>query len=237
MKRSPDQLSFLEHLDEFRFRLWICVAVVALASCLTYQFVDQIIAFVVKPVGHLVFTSPPEAFVARIHLSILTGILLALPVILYQVWSFVASGLKKSESKFVIIFGPVSLVLFFLGVLFAFFAAVPFSVQFLMGYASDQLLPMITVQSYISYVGTLILAFGITFEFPLVLVFLAKIGVATPEFLTQKRRHAIVAIFVISALVTPPDVVSMLVMAVPLLILYELGVIAVRLTVKNPVMA
>jgi sec-independent protein translocase protein TatC len=233
MKRSPNYLSFIEHLDELRVRIGICLACIVAAACGLYTQTDWMIDFLVKPVGHLVFTSPSEAFVMHVQLSLLAGFLFSLPVTLYHVWSFIAAGLKKPEKKHVFIYGPVSFVLFILGIVFAVLVAIPFSLQFLMSYASDSLVPMITVKSYISYVGTLILAFGIMFELPLILLFLAKIGIATPEFLAQKRRHAIVIIFIISAVITPPDVVSMMIMALPLWVLFEFGVLAVRLTVKE----
>ena len=229
MNKSPEDLSFFAHYEELRNRLIKSIVAVLVAACLFYLIVDKVFAFVIKPVGRLVFTAPGEAFVARIMLALFGGIFLALPVVLYQVWRFVAAGLKEHEAKYVRIFAPCSFVLFIMGGSFAYFVAVPVSIRFLLSFSSSVIVPMITVKNYISFVGTMLLAFSIVFELPLVLMFLTKIGIATPAFLAQKRKYAIVIILGVSALITPPDCVTQIMIAVPLIILYEAGIIASRL--------
>ena len=229
MNKSPEDLSFFAHYEELRDRLIKSIVAVLAAACLFYLIVDKVFAFVIKPVGRLVFTAPGEAFVARIMLALFGGIFLALPVVLYQVWRFVAAGLKEHEAKYVRIFAPCSFVLFIMGGSFAYFVAVPVSIRFLLSFSSSVIVPMITVKNYISFVGTMLLAFSIVFELPLVLMFLTKIGIATPAFLAQKRKYAIVIILGVSALITPPDCVTQIMIAVPLIILYEAGIIASRL--------
>ena len=229
MNKSPEDLSFFTHCEELRNRLIKSIVAVLSAACLFYLIVDKVFAFVIKPVGRVVFTAPGEAFVARIMLAFFGGIFLALPVVLYQVWRFVAAGLKEHEAKYVRIFAPYSFVLFIMGGSFAYFVAVPVSIRFLLSFSSSVIVPMITVKNYISFVGTMLLAFGIVFELPLVLMFLTKIGIATPVFLAQKRKYAIVIILGVSALITPPDCVTQIMIAVPLIILYEAGIIASRL--------
>lgn len=224
MTRNPLELGFLEHLDELGRRLVKCVAAVGLGSGLFYIFTDGVLAFVVRPVGQLIFTAPQDAFLARLFLAFLGGIFLALPVILYQIWSFVGSALTAKERKYIFIFAPFSLILFLLGGIFAYGVAIPMTMRFLLGFATEWMMPMITVKNYISFVGTMIFAFGVTFEMPLVLMFLTKIGVATPEFLAQKRKHAVVLILIVSAVLTPPDFVTQLIMAGPLIVLYEIGI-------------
>ena len=233
MKRNPDTLSFFEHLYELRGRVIKSVIVFIAASCIFYNFVDPVLQFLIKPVGKLVFTAPADAFVTRINLTMYGGFLLALPFVVYQIWQFVAIGLKETEKKYILWFGPISLVLFFCGTLFAYFVAIPISLHFLLSFATDHIEPMITIKSYISYIGSFILAFGVVFEMPLVLMFLAKIGIATPEFLVQKRRHAIVLILIISAILTPPDVVSQIIMAAPMLILYEISILFCRINFQQ----
>ncbi|HLF17600.1 MAG TPA: twin-arginine translocase subunit TatC [Candidatus Omnitrophota bacterium] len=235
MKRKVDRLSFFDHLDELRERLIKAVTAFVLASCLAYQYKDHILAFIIKPVGKLMFTSPADAFVIQLGLSFLGGFLLSLPVTVYQLWRFVAAGLKEEERRFVSVFAPVSFVLFVLGVAFAYYVFVPFSLSFLLSFSSDTLVAMITVKDYFSYVVTLIFAFGVIFEFPLVILFLAKIGIATPAFLIQKRRHSIVLIFITAAILTPPDGITQLLMAVPLLALYELSIIVAKFVYRPPV--
>lgn len=224
MDRRYSDLTFLEHLEELRFRIIKVIVAVTVCACLVYFFIEPILAFITRPVGKLIFTSPEEAFLARMTLTIFGGFFLALPVILSQFWQFVARGLLEHERRYVRIFGPLSLVCFLSGLLFGYFVVVPMSLYFLLGFKTAQMVPMITVDKYISFVGTLVLAGGVIFELPLVIIFLAKLGIASPEFLRQKRRYAIVIILIISAVITPPDVVSQLLMAAPLLILYEAGI-------------
>ncbi len=123
------------------------------------------------------------------------------------------------------LFGPCSLVFFLLGAAFAFYVVAPFAIRFLFSFSTENVVPMISIKSYISFIGNLLVSFGVVFELPLALVFLVQIGIATPEFLRHFRRHVILAVFIISAILTPPDVVSQLLMALPLVVLYELGVL------------
>lgn len=233
MSRSPEDSSFFDHLEELRSRLIKSVLAVLAAAFLFYAVADEVFAFLVKPVGRLVFTAPGEAFIARMTLALFGGLFLAFPVVVYQIWRFVAAGLKENEIRYVRFFAPCSFVLFVVGGLFAYFIAIPICIRFLLSFSTDVIVPMITIKSYISFVGTMLLAFGVVFELPLILMFLTKIGVATPAFLIQKRRHAIVIILIVSAFITPPDVITQLIMAVPLIVLYEAGVIAAKLTYRG----
>jgi len=228
MARKVEPLSFYDHVDELRERLIKSFLAVTFLAILAYQYKDPFLTFLLKPVGSLVFTAPADAFIVQFGLSLFAGFLLALPVLLYQIWKFVEIALKEEERKFIYVFAPFSLVLFFLGTCFAYYVAVPFSMKFLLSFSNELLVPMITVKSYVSFVVTMVLAFGVVFEFPLVIMFLTKIGIATPAFLIQKRRHAIVLIFIVSAIITPPDVITMWIMAVPLVILYEISIIAAK---------
>jgi len=233
MKRQTSDLSFVDHLEELRGRLIKSVLAMVCASGVVYIFIDQILEFFIKPVGKLVFTSPADAFLARVTLTLFTGFFLALPIILYQVWSFIAVGLKEEETKYVYFFAPCSLVLFIVGGVFAYSVTIPIAIRFLLSFSSDFVVPMITIKSYISFVGTMILAFGVVFELPLVLMFLTKIGIATPAFLSQKRRFAVVLILIVSAIITPPDIITQLIMAGPLIILYEIGIIVSKVGYKR----
>jgi len=228
MKRRAETLSFYDHMDELRGRLIKSFLSMGLFSIIAYQYKDRLLAFLIKPVGALVFTSPSDAFVIQLGLSLFAGFLMALPIILYQVWKFVEIALKEQERKFIRIFAPFSVVLFLAGVCFAYYVVVPFSMKFLLSFANEWLVPMITVKNYLSFVVTMVFGCGVTFEFPLVIMFLTKIGIASPQFLIQKRRHAIVLIFIVSAIITPPDVITMWIVAIPLLILYEVSIIAAK---------
>ena len=227
MSASPDELSFWGHLDELRSRLLKSFIAVIVAACFFYPFVDRFLAFLIRPVGKVVFTSPADAFVVRLMLLICGGVVLALPVIVYQLWQFVAAGLKENEKKYVRFFAPASFVLFVAGCIFGYWVIIPVGMKFLLSFATESIVPMITLPNYISFIVTLVLAFGLCFQLPLVLMFLARIGIVTPAFLVQKRKHAIVLILIASAILTPsPDAISQILMAGPLLVLYELGVFA-----------
>jgi len=233
MRRVTEQLSFVDHLDELRSRLIKVFAAILLFSFGAYQFKDRILAFLTAPLENLVFTAPSDAFAVTVGISFFVGTLLAMPVILYQLWQFLSSALKEEEKRAIFTFGPVSLLLFILGTLFAYFIVVPISLDFLMSFSNDILVPMISVRSYISFMMTMVLAFGVIFEFPLLILFLAKIGIATPAFLVQKRRYAIVLIFIVSAVITPPDLMSMFLMAAPLMVMYEVSIIAAKAMTKE----
>lgn len=230
----PFNLQSLQiHFNELRSRLMKAVSVFLLACFISYYFVDKLIPLLIAPAGHLVFTSPGEAFGAYMTLTVTLGALFSSPYTCYQLWAFVSNALKPSERQAVAFLAPLSLLFFLSGCAFAFWVVVPMSYKFLMSFSSPFLVPMVTVKSYFDFLGNMILAFGVSFQLPLVLVFLAKIGIATPEYLKQKRRHAILIILIVAAVITPPDVVSQLLLALPLIVLYELGIVFVRFTYKS----
>jgi sec-independent protein translocase protein TatC len=227
------KLTLTEHLEELRNRVIKSLISVIIATCILYSFVDIILAHLVRPVGRLVFIAPHEAFIARIKISLFAGLFISSPVILYQIWRFVSSGLRPTEKKYVLIFSPFSLILFFLGAFFGYIIIVPIGMKFLLGFATDFITPMITISRYISFVGILTLSFGVIFELPLVSLFLTKIGLVTPAFLSSRRKHAVVVIFIVAAILTPPDIITQCLMALPLLVLYEVSIIFSKFVYKK----
>jgi sec-independent protein translocase protein TatC len=225
--------SFFKHIEELRSRLIKSAGAFVLAFFCCYNFIGKLIPKLIAPAGHLVFTAPAEAFSAYMMVGALMALLVSSPYIVYQIWAFIGSALKPSEKKFVYIFAPLSLLFFISGGAFAYFVTVPMAYKFLMSFSSAYLMPMVTVKNYLGFLGHMIVAFGAAFELPLILAFLAKIGIASPEYLRQMRRHAIIIILVVAALLTPPDMVSMLILAVPLMILYEVGIILVKFFYKG----
>ncbi len=225
--------SFFAHLDELRRRLFKTLLVFTAAALAAFNFTDSLLPWLIAPAGKLVFTAPAQAFSAHVTVAVVVGFVVSFPFILYQIWAFTAGALKPNERRFIIFFGPLSLLFFAMGVAFAFFVAVPMAYRFLMGFASPLLVPMISVENYMNFLGSMVVAFGAAFELPLVMAFLAAIGIATPEFLRQKRKHAIMGILVLSAVLTPPDIMSMLSLAIPMCFLYELGIVFVRMTYKH----
>ena len=225
--------SFFKHIEELRSRMIKSAGAFVLAFCLCYNFIGKLIPKIIAPAGHLVFTAPTDAFSAYMTVGSIMALLLSSPVICYQIWAFVGGALKPSEKKFVLVFAPLSLLFFIAGGAFAFFVTVPMAYKFLMSFASDSLVPMVTIKNYLGFLGHMIVAFGAAFELPLILAFLAKIGIASPEYLRQKRRHAIIIILIAASLLAPPDIMSMLVLAVPLMILYEVGIVFVKYVYKH----
>jgi sec-independent protein translocase protein TatC len=219
--------SFFKHIEELRSRLIKSAGAFVLAFCISYNFIGKLIPKIIAPAGHLIFTAPAEAFSAYMMLGAVMALFLASPYIVYQIWAFVGGALRPDEKKFILIFAPLSLLFFLAGGAFAYFVTVPMAYRFLMSFSSEYLVPMVTVKSYLGFLGHMIVAFGVAFELPLILAFLAKIGIASPEYLRHMRRHAVIAILVVAALLTPPDIVSMLILAVPLMLLYEVGIVMV----------
>ncbi len=217
------------HLEELRGGLIKLFLFLVITACLSYPLVDTILLHLTKPVGRLVFIAPHEAFISKIKIALFAGFIFSSPYVLYQIWHFIESGLSKKERKYVIVFGPFSFLLFAAGAAFGYFIIVPIGIKFLLSFATDLMTPMITIGRYISFLAMLTLAFGALFQLPLAALFLTKLGIVTPRFLILKRREAIVIIFITAAVLTPPDIVTQCLMAVPLLVLYEIGIILSKL--------
>ena len=232
--REDRQLTFFEHLDELRGRIVKSLLVLSVTTVFSYQYIKSILPFLIKPIGKVVFTSPAEAFIAYFMLALFGGVFLSMPFLLYQTWKFFSAALSEGEKKYVVIFVPLTFIFFFVGCVFGYFVLLPMMLKFFLSFESPYLIPMINISKYISFVISVIFSAGISFELPLVIIFLTRIGIVTPNFLVQKRRHAIVIIFILSAVLTPsPDFFSQFVMAIPLIILYELSIIFSKWTFRT----
>jgi len=220
------ELTIVEHLGELRKRVIYILIAVLIAAGGAYHFIDEILAFITTAgkVENLVFINPTEAFFVIVKLSILVGVIGAMPFIQYQVWKYVGVALKKNERKYLIFFGPVSMILFLMGAGFAFRTVLPMAMRFLLSFAKDNIESMITLNNYVSFLIKMVSAFGLMFELPLVVLFLSKLGIVTPEALKKGRKYAVVVIFVVAAVLTPPDVISQIMLAVPILLLYEISI-------------
>lgn len=225
-------MSFLEHLEELRRRvLWSLGALVVGAGVgfwATTAF--DVIGFLTRPVrpmledGRLTYLHPTEPFMVSIKVGIFVGAVIALPVVFYHFWRFVAPGLMEREKRIFIPALLASVGLFVGGAALAFFIVLPFGLRFLLGFATESLQPMITINDYFSFAMQITLMFGLVFETPLVILVLTWIGVLSPRTVKKYRRHAIALMTIMSAVLTPADVVSMLFMLVPLYLLFEISV-------------
>jgi sec-independent protein translocase protein TatC len=227
------------HLEELRTRLIrsiVAILVVFLACFLGYS--EYILDFARKPIvdflpsGGLVFTAPMDKFMAHIKVSLLASIILTCPIWLYQMFKFVSPGLYKNERKYSVLFILFGTVLFLTGASFVYFVVFPMAFEFLLQFGGMTDAPMITISEYLSFFILTTLVFGFMFELPLFLSILGMMGLITKSFLIKQRRYAIVILSVLSAMVTPPDVISMLCMMGPLILLYELSVFLVGVLEK-----
>ena len=217
-----------DHLQEFRKRLIICLVVVAIAALACYNYVDDIIALLSGPAGKLYFMNPSEVFFTYMEIALYAGILFTLPVLLYEVWAFVAPALWPEERRAVLVILPTAVILFYVGLVFAYYLVIPAAVTFFMGFATQTLQPMFSLESYLSFILALTLPFGFIFELPLIVVFLAKIGLVTGDFLKGKRKILIVIAFIFAAVVSPTtDIFTQTMLAVPLIVLYEISLFIV----------
>lgn len=229
-------MTIVEHLEELRVRLLISLAAFAVATALSFIFVERILAVLIRPVGQAVFLHPTEAFFVRVKVAALAGVFVSLPVILFQFWRFVSVGLTSTERRYTLSLLPASLLLFLGGGAFAFLAILPIGVRFLLSYQTTTLVPMISIGAYTSFATAFVLAFGLVFQLPIVILFLARLGVVTPATLAAGRRYALLGIVILSAVLTPgTDVFSQLLMAIPTYALYEASIWIARVVAPKPV--
>jgi len=228
---EEEKLPITEHLEEFRWRLIKCLGAVGVGFLSSYAFSKQIFNFLVAPLvkimpenSHLIYTSLPEAFLTYLKVSFFAGLVLSTPVILYQIWKFIMPGLYEMERKYVVPFVIVATIFFGIGVAFAFYVVFPFGFKFFLGFSTDDIYALPTLREYLSLSIRLLLAFGITFELPVFIFFLAKLGIVNHQMLRKQRKYAMIIVVVMAAVLTPPDVISQVLLAVPLLALYEISI-------------
>lgn len=226
-------MPFLEHLDELRRRLLKAAVGVIVCAILAFVFADHLMHFLMAPLNGtpLYNMQVTGTFYAYMKVALFTGLFAALPIVFYQLWRFVAPGLYRREKSTVLPLVAVSTILFLIGAAFCYYLALPIALKFLLGFASDLISNYITIDSYISFVGFLMLAFGLSFELPVVAYFLGRFGLIRSAMLAKGRRYAIVIILLIAAIVTPtPDIFTQLLLAVPMYALYEISIIVIKMT-------
>ncbi len=231
------QAPLTEHLAELRKRLinsLIALAVGAIAVFMKVEFFFQIFQEPLKkafPKMKLVALTPTESFFTALKISLLVGFVLASPIVFYQVWKFIEPALYEEEKKLVVPFVFFTTLFFTLGVTFAFFGVLPLAIKFLItyGYEYLQVEAMISVSSYISFLIRLLLAFGLAFELPVILALLSRLGLVSPEGLSKFRPYFVVGAFTFAALITPPDIISQIFLALPLVIFYEISIYASKI--------
>ncbi|MGC8720417.1 MAG: twin-arginine translocase subunit TatC [Thermodesulforhabdaceae bacterium] len=243
VKSPEDRAPFLEHLEELRVRLIRCFIAVIVGFFVCYGFKEELFRVLVMPLikvlpadrsQHLIYTAPQEAFLVYVKISFVTGIFLAMPVIMFEFWRFVAPGLYEHEKKYLLPIVIVTVMFFACGVAFCYFVALPFGFQFFTSFASEYISPMISTREFLSFTLKLLFSFGLVFELPVVVFFLARLGIIQSDFLKRYRRFAILIIFIVAAIITPPDALSQIIMAIPLCLLYEISVWVAHFFEKKP---
>lgn len=226
---ASGEMSLIDHLQELRTRLIVCIAVVLAASCGCYFYAVELVHIITAPAGKLYYMNPAEAFFTYLKVSVFAGFLVALPVVFYQVWAFVVPALTRQERKASLFLIPASLVLFFVGLAFSYFLVLPAAIAFFIGFSTPDLQPMFSIGQYLSFVISFVLPFGFVFELPLFILVAAKLGVIGSKFLAAKRKMVVVLSFVVGAVISPtPDVFSQTMIAIPLLVLYEASILLVK---------
>jgi len=239
MSKPPTRLSILGHLADMRKHLLRSVIAVGITTALAFVFYDRIFSILLYPAGEmsLIFTEVTEMISTIVMVSLVSGIMLAIPYLTYEFMMFVSPALTAREKKYFYLILPWMVIMFAAGVVFSYFMLTPAAIKFLLGFGGDIATPQIKVSNYVSVVARLLLVSGLVFEMPVVTTFLARIGVVSADWLAGKRKIVVVGVFVVAAILTPPDVFTQILLAVPLVILYELSVLLARVLGKKRKMA
>jgi len=233
MKRkqiNEREMPFLDHLEELRWRLFKSVISVFVLMLICWGFAEQLLEILRYPGTQI---DPPlkmqvlkvqTVFMTHLEIALVGGIILGLPVIIYQVWQFIAPGLIKNEKKFLPIVILATVACFLIGGLFAYFIIIPFALQFFTDLAPADIENNIALDFYIGFLLRIIVVFGVVFELPIISIILTKMGLITPKFMRKYRRYALVIAFILGAILTPPDPSTQIMLAIPIILLYEVSI-------------
>ena len=224
-------MTLLEHLGELRKRLVRGFLAILIGFFACYGFAQQLFYYLSLPLlkvmpadSKFIYTGVAEGFFVDMKVAFVAGVFVACPFLFYQIWAFIAPGLYEEEKKYIIPLALSSALFFILGGVFCYFGVFPFAFEFFMSYSTDNIVAMLSIDEYLSFALKMVLAFGLIFEMPLFSFFLARMGLITAQKMREVRKYAILAIFVVAAILTPPDVFSQLMMAGPMIVLYEVSI-------------
>jgi sec-independent protein translocase protein TatC len=244
METNEDhKMSLTEHLIELRKRIFRIIIILLIGFGVCYYYKDLVFDIITKPLtrvlpknGYLIYTGLTEAFFVYMKLAFFASLIITSPFILYQIWKFISPGLLLKEKKYVVPFVLSSTLLFTGGVLFGYFIVLPPAFEFFVSFNNQYLQAMISFGDYLSLFVTFLLGFGLSFELPIFIFFLAKLGIVNAKMLSKQRRYAILIIFIVAAILTPsPDALSQILMAIPLMFLYEISIFVARFAAKKKV--
>lgn len=220
------QLTLVEHLGELRKRIIIIIISLIIGTIISYKYIDLITEYMIKPSKGLefIYLSPPELFIAYIKISLMCGAVVSSPINLIQIWLFVKPGLKKNERKYLLLALFMGIIFFGLGVIFSYYTIIPITIEFFIQMSGNQIEPLFSFQNYLSFVLSLLFSFGLVFELPLLIILLTKLNLVTDKSLKKYRKIVILVIFILAAVLTPPDIISQVLLALPMLLLYEFSI-------------
>jgi sec-independent protein translocase protein TatC len=236
MSDDSNKMPFFDHLNELRSRLIYCLIALAAGFLICYSFSNYIIDILKVPILNALPQGSPkalhvtglmESFLTHIKVSIVAAFFVATPFILYQVWSFISPGLYDKEKRHVVPFVGFGTIFFILGILFGYFVVFPYGFPFLLNFGGGQEIPILTLREYFTLAIKLLLIFGIVFELPIFLVFLSIVGIVNYQRLAKYRRYVLLIIAMVSAFFTPPDIITMVAMSIPLYMLYEISILVI----------
>lgn len=234
-------MTYLQHLEELRKRILFAILGVLGTTVFSFIFADKLFRILVSPLlqampegnKKLIFTNLPEAFIAYLKVALVSGVFIASPFVLYQIWKFISPGLYEHEKRYAFPFVFFSSFFFVLGGFFCFTEVFPLGFKFFLSFTNDYIEALPKMSEYISFSLKLLLVFGLIFQLPILIYFLAKIGVVNSNMLRKNRKYAILIVFIVAAILTPPDVITQLMLALPLIILFELSIIIAKVVDRN----
>lgn len=229
---ARDRMSVVEHLQELRYRLFVSAAAAAAASVAGWFVAPRVLPLLLRPAqaagANLIYLAPAELFMAYLKIAVVIGLVLASPMIVYQAAAFLWPALEPPERRYLVTFLPVGVLLFVGGIAFGYAMILTYLFRFFFGFTAPGVTPTLSVGSYLGFIINVILPFGFVFQLPVLLAVLARLDLVSAEFLARNRKYAMLIIFIVAAVLTPPDPISQLIMAAPLLALYEVSVLVVR---------
>ena len=250
-----NKTSFWNHIEELRKRLILSIVFIAAGATAGFYFAEDLLSFIEFPLRSrlhvslhtpyvylitvakplkLVYITPIEAIWTYLKLGLIAGLIITLPLVLYEIWLFIKPGLYPEERKYVRLFVIAGGIFFLIGGAFSFFIILPFAIHFLLSIGAGNLVPMLSVGEYVDFCLQFMLSFGLIFELPFVLLILVAMGIVSPRGLAEKRRYAIVGAFILGAILSPsPDVFNQTLVAVPLIVLYEIGILLSRMFISR----
>ncbi|MFW5752200.1 MAG: twin-arginine translocase subunit TatC, partial [bacterium] len=236
-ERGDEPKSVVTHLDEFRSRLMYSLLAIIIVSLGSFFFSEYILDFINRPylaTGYkLNVFNLTEGFILRLKAAFIAGIFVGLPVIVYHLWRYILPAINKQDRKFARLSIIAAIILLYGGMAFTYFFILPFAVKMLLSFTPVEMTNTIGASKYLSFVLLFSLGMGIMFELPIIIMILTRIGIVSPAFLISKRKYAIILLWIISAMITPPDVLTQSMIAVPLMLLYELSIIISKMMVKR----